>query len=207
MKNTTKQVLGKNLKRHLAAAKMSQVELAKALGVAQSSVSLWLNGATAPRADMLDKICKVLGLSRGDLILDRSTSSVDTALGKYIPLYNSIYADKNPLSDGNIVRMLAVDSTVKADLGIIVSSDSMSGAGIFPGDIAFFTKSYTFQEGRIYAVWLIEEEAVILKKVYIKNNQYVLVSENNSLAPIFIEFGKAFIIGELAGIYKEWKYE
>ena len=127
-----------------------------------------------------------------------------TALSKTVPLYNSYYAN---IASRNIERLIAVDNSVKADFGIIVSSDSMSEIGICPGDVAFFTKDCRYIEGHIYAVWIMGKDSVILKKVYVQHNNYVLVSENKDIPPIVVENNEALIIGELLALYKEWKWD
>lgn len=207
MKKTTQQVVAENLQRILDAKGISQSDLARGIDVHPSTVSVWLRGEGAPRADTVDKICTYLHITRADLILDTDISSGDSVQYKTIPLYNSIYSDMNPLADTNIARMLAIDESEDADLAIIVSSYSMDGMGIEPGDIALFKKDYRFTDGRVYAVWLIDLEEVILKRVYKQNDQYTLLSANPNLAPLNIDIGKAFIIGELSGIRKKWKWD
>ena len=46
---------------------LTQQEVAAALHVEQSSVSMWETGKTTPRADMLPRIAKLLGCTVGDL--------------------------------------------------------------------------------------------------------------------------------------------
>ena len=82
----------------------------------------------------------------------------------------------------------------------------MAEAGIEPDDVAFFKKDFDFVNGRIYAVWITGSESVILKRVFESNNVYVLNSENTHIAPIVVGNSEAFIIGELFGIYKRWKW-
>lgn len=207
MKKTTKQVLAENLQKQLNIAGISQTDLANAIGVHPSSVSVWLKGEAAPRASTVDKICKYLHISRADLILDSDIGSMDMARSKSIPLYNSIYSDANYLADSNIERMFVVEEKFNADFGIIVASYSMADAGVEIGDIVFFRKDHAFVEGRIYALWLTGNESVILKRVYDKDTHFVLVSENINMAPLVIDKNDAFIIGELSGIYKEWKWD
>ena len=206
MNTTTKSILARNIKKYLEQRGMMQKDFAKEIGATPSAVTQWLQEKTSPQADMVDNICRVLKISRSELVQDPDSLPPNTATSKTIPLYNSIYSEHNYFSDSNVERHIAVDSSVKADFGIIVASESMSDAGINPTDIAFFTKDYKFKEGRIYAVWMIGSESVILKRVYIKKNHYVLMSENSNMAPIVLEMNEAFIIGELTGIYKQWKW-
>ena len=204
MNNTTQQLIAKNLRKYLDNTGTSQAELADALGVHASNVTLWLKEKTTPRPEMVDKICRYFKISKEELMRDPNQ---DLAVSKTIPIYHSIYRNNEYFDDSNIERYLAVDQSVKADFGIIVYSDSMSDAGINPGDIAFFTKDYTFKEGHIYAVWITGKDSVILKRVYHQGTNFVLISENANESPMVIDHNHAFIIGELFGIYKEWKWD
>lgn len=205
MNTTTKSVVAKNLQRHLDAANMSRSDLARKLDVTPATVSYWLKAHSAPRADMVDRICKVLKITRADLTLDHDELSRDRATSKSIPLYNSIYAEETPFTDSNIVKYFALDNSIKADFGIIVSSSSMTGAGADIGDIVFFDKEYTFVEGNIYAVWVIGANSTAFKRVFIRDDKYILVSEHPNTFPLVIGTNEAFIIGEMVGLYKRWK--
>ena len=204
MKMTTQQLIAKNIRKYLDDTDTTQAELADALGIHPSNVTLWLKEKTTPRADMVDKICRYFRISKEELLRDPDN---DFAISKSIPIYHSIYRGKEYFDKSNIERYIAVDNAVKADFGIIVYSNSMSEAGIWPGDIAFFTKDYNFVDGRIYAVWISDKDAVILKQVYHQNDNFVLISTNINEAPLVIDHNDAFIIGELFGIYKEWKWD
>ena len=207
MKKTTQEIMAINLQRLLDTAHMNQTDLAEKLEVTSAAVSLWVLGKSVPRASMVDKICKVFNISKEELLRDPDKASMNLAESKVIPLYNSNYHLHKFQDSESIERYMAVDNTVKADFGIIVSSDSMSDAGIVPGDIAFFKHNFKFISGRIYAVWIEGAESVILKRVYPQNNSYVLISENANIPPIVVENNKAIIVGELFGIYKEWRWE
>ena len=56
------------IKKARVARGMSQVELAKRIGVGQSAVSMWETGNAMPRAGKLKEIAEVLGCSVGELI-------------------------------------------------------------------------------------------------------------------------------------------
>lgn len=207
MNTSTKSILAKNIRQHLDKNGMTQIEFARAIDTVPSTVTAWLQGKTSPHADTVDKICRVFNITRAELVQDNEALSKKYTSPKYIPLYNSIYSDHKYFDDSNVERYITVDQSVTADFGIIVASQSMSDAGIEPGDIAFFTKDYDFLNGRVYAVYIIDEESVILKKVYDDNDRYILMSENSNMAPLSLEKKRVLIIGELFGIYKEWKWD
>ena len=48
-------------------AGLSQKEVAKALGVSNKTVHCWENGITSPRAEYIDALCALYGVSYDDL--------------------------------------------------------------------------------------------------------------------------------------------
>lgn len=50
------------------AAGLSQYDVAKALGVHQTAISLWENGKTAPRASLLPKLAKLYNCTIDELL-------------------------------------------------------------------------------------------------------------------------------------------
>ena len=69
---TMNEIFSRNLRNMLYARNRSQVELAKALKVTETSVSYWVNGSVVPRHKTVDKICQFLNCSRDDLMVDHS---------------------------------------------------------------------------------------------------------------------------------------
>ena len=174
------------------------------VGVTSGAVSGWCQGKVMPRKHKIDKICEVLHCTYSDLIIERNILSNNYhAKHKVLPLYSSVSAGSGFFADANIEKYIAVDDSISADFAVKVAGDSMINAGIDDGDIAFIKKDFNFKEGNIYAVWQIGEELSYLKRVYIKNNAYFLVSENPAHHPIVIENNEAFVLGELVGLYKD----
>lgn len=58
------------------AAKLSQIELAKILGVSQSAVAAWENGAAFPNASKLPTLAKVLECTIDDLFSPEEQESM-----------------------------------------------------------------------------------------------------------------------------------
>lgn len=65
-------VFSKNLRYYLSKNNMTQVELAKKLGVGTTSVYNWCNGIKTPRMDKVDAMCELFSCRRSDLIEDKS---------------------------------------------------------------------------------------------------------------------------------------
>ena len=69
---TMNEIFSSNLRNMLYARNKTQIELAKAVGVSESSVSFWVNGTTVPRHKTIDAICQYLRCSRDDLMQDHT---------------------------------------------------------------------------------------------------------------------------------------
>ena len=72
MKRTVKEVFSENLRNRLYLKDKSQAQLARFVGVSQTSVSHWVNGEILPRPKMIDQICVFLGCTSDDLMTDHS---------------------------------------------------------------------------------------------------------------------------------------
>ena len=57
-----------NIKRLMFEKDLTQQELADKLGVTRSAVSAWCTGIRMPKAEMIDKLCDVLGTDRSGLV-------------------------------------------------------------------------------------------------------------------------------------------
>lgn len=58
-------------------AGLSQVEVAKKLGITDAAVSMWENGKTYPRTAFLSKLAQIYGCTVDEMLADQSTQDVD----------------------------------------------------------------------------------------------------------------------------------
>lgn len=73
-----KTIFSENLRDKLIAKNRTQAQLAKFLGVSQTSVSHWCNGEVMPRSNMVDRIAAFLVCSSDELMTDH-TKEVELA--------------------------------------------------------------------------------------------------------------------------------
>lgn len=64
-------IFSKRLRYYLNKYEMTQVELAKKLGVGTTSVYNWCNGIKTPRMDKVDSMCELFHCKRSDLMEDK----------------------------------------------------------------------------------------------------------------------------------------
>lgn len=67
----TQRIFSDNLKYYLKLNNKTQLDLANAIGVSNTTINNYVKGYNAPRMDKVDKICKYLGVSRSDLIEEK----------------------------------------------------------------------------------------------------------------------------------------
>ena len=71
----TQRIFSNNLKYYLKLKNKTQLDLANAIGVSNTTINNYVKGYNTPRMDKVDKICKYLGISRSDLIEEKSTKT------------------------------------------------------------------------------------------------------------------------------------
>lgn len=61
-------IFAENLNKLIERKGMTQADVAAAIGVSESAVSLWCAGKTTPRMSKVDKLCELFGCSRAALV-------------------------------------------------------------------------------------------------------------------------------------------
>ena len=72
-------IFARNLNAMLDRRGLTQVDIANALGVTESSVSLWCNGKNTPRMSKVDKLCTLLRCTRSALLTENGPQIADEA--------------------------------------------------------------------------------------------------------------------------------
>ena len=197
------EILAENLSEIMHRKSISQNALARKLDVSPTVVNKWCRGISMPRPDSIDNICRVLNITRSDLLTDKTSIpnlSIPAAYG--VPILGNICAGKGIVAEESYRGMFFVDHSIRADYCLEVEGDSMKDANIFHGDIAFLRKNYEFFNGGIYAVVYGTEGNAVLKRVYKQGDALLLMPCNQLYDPISVPADEPFTIcGELVGVY------
>lgn len=171
---------------------ISQDELAQLTGYKdRSSITKIESGKVDLAQSKILLFAKVLGTTPADL-MGLTTSNNDSLSpdvipleSKTIPILGSV-ACGTPIFDPSDGIQVKVPASFHADFGLYAKGDSMIGADIHDGDLVFFMKQPTVENGQIAAVFIDNE--VTLKRVYYQQGErLVLQAENASVPPIIIE--------------------
>ena len=206
--------VGERIKKvRLDTLNMSQVDLAKTIGVSKQTLYKYENNIiTNIPTDKIEAIARLAGVSPSYLMgwkTDHKTTdlsrfpgvSVPAAYG--IPIFGEICCGNGVFAEDNYRGLFFIDQSVKADGCLIVRGDSMIDAGIQDGDIAFLKKDFDFEDGHIYAVLITGENLLSLKKVYMKRQALLLCPCNPAYEPQLVGPDEASIVAECCGFYHE----
>ena len=146
---------------------LSQDDLAKTLGLAKSSISMYEKGKRKPSFEVLESLADFFNVDM-DYLLGKTDKTTFIPLShgaslKKVPMLGYAAAGK-PLENLNqAVFYVDIENKYDVDFCITVSGDSMIGANIFDGDIIFIKKASEVANGRIACVQ-IDREKVCLKR-------------------------------------------
>ena len=116
-----------------------------------------------------------------------------------VPVLGRVPAGPVDLAVEDIEGYVPVQSRGSGDLfALTVQGESMSGAGIMPGDIAIVRHQPTANPGDI-VVALIGDEATV-KRLRFNNNEVVLQPENPDFQPIIPDPSELVILGKVIEI-------
>lgn len=155
----------------------SQLHLSKLVGLSAGAISMYEIGKREPDIQTLNKICDVLMVDVKDLI----TSDIPAGFEplppmKAIPLVGTIACGEPILAEQNISEYIPAPADVKADFALRCKGDSMTGAGIYDGDLVYIRKQSTVENGQIAAVRIGDEAT--LKRVQMIDDLMILAPEN-----------------------------
>ena len=176
--------LGSRIKQLREDRELSQVELAKILGVTDKAVSTWENDLKVPRMGTLELLAKYFGVTKSYIIEGtefKQNAGIPIITTVKVPLLGNIACGSPVLAVENIEDYIDMDKSVHADFALRCKGDSMINARILDGDIVYIRKQDNIENGEIAAVLIDECNSVseaTLKRVYIYDDKIRLCAEN-----------------------------
>lgn len=202
-------LLGQRIKDRRIELKYTQAELAEMVGYTSDSIITKIEkGEADPPRSKIIALAKALMVDpaflmgwaddEGNTDLSKIPGIIPLHKARRIPMVGTIACGSPIWADENISSYYVVDKHLNADFCLRVKGDSMINEGIREGDVAFFKKTSTVNNGNIAAV-LIGCEAT-LKKFYKTDKGIILQSANDKYPPMIINGNDAeeiLILGKL----------
>lgn len=196
-------LLAINLKQLRGKHKLTQEEFAVKLGIARSTYSGYETGKTEPDNETLQKIADYFEVST-DYLLGRTDSKFPHGLQLHnpvnmvrLPILGAVRAGEPILMNDNIESYIEIESDVlrgKQGFVLRVKGDSMTGDGIFDGDLAIIELKEEVETNEIAVVAINNEEAC-LKRVECLDGICTLSSSNSAYKPMMYKADVIHIIG------------
>ncbi len=77
-----KEIMAKNIRYYMKVFNVTQTEICNTLGIKMPTFSDWVNAKTYPRIDKIELMANYFGISKSDLVEDRSRSSKEYYLNE-----------------------------------------------------------------------------------------------------------------------------
>lgn len=170
-----------NLKMYREQKGLSQADLAKMLGISQSTVGMWENGKNRPRVQVLEKLTEIFGVTTNDLIgtPSRSGAVKIPVLGK-VAAGIPIEAVEDILDYEEITPEMANGGEYFA---LRISGNSMEPR-MRDGDVVIVRKQEDVDSGSV-AIVLVNGDDATCKKFVRHDNGVSLISLNPAYPPMF----------------------
>lgn len=203
----TKIIFSKNLSRLLDINNITQLEFAKRMNVAASTVSSWCNGEKMPRMDKVEWMAEFFGVPRTDLISETTQKQMIIPKGfspmpetTRVPRIGRIACGDPITTEENIEDYDEVLKSWHADFTLVCCGDSMLPK-IEDGDVVAIRSQPTVENGEIAAVRIGDEAT--LKQVFLHDGFIELRplnSEYRSIIKAYDEMEDIHIEGKAVGL-------
>lgn len=164
---------------------LSQADLAKKLGVAKSTISMYELGKREPDFETMESLADLFNVDM-NFLHGKMGSETFPTLPPYdniiplqkqrIPILGEVAAGKPIFM--NEEREVYVDTPIKADFAVIARGDSMTGAKIMNGDLVFIRQQAIVDNGEI-AVVAIDDEATLKRFYYYQEKALMILKAEN----------------------------
>jgi len=206
MKNTElNKKAGIRLKELRLSKNMTQTELAEKLGVTHPTIVRYEKGDVgAMKTSIISKLANIFDVSPIYILgMDLKDINAEPVIKvNRLPILGNVCAGDGIWCEENFEGYFYMDKKVSnADFALIVNGNSMNGDNICDGDKAFVKKTSIVDNGKIAVVLLKENNEVMIKRVFFKEDHAVLQPSNPNYEPIVTT--DFLILGELVGVYHE----
>ena len=168
-------IFSENLKRLFYKQDKTQIELAKYLGVSNTTVNNYVKGYNMPRMDKIDGICRFFGISRSDLISDLPAKEK----GLKIPVLGKIIAGVpiEAITDILDYEEIDKDMALRGDFFALKVTGRSMEPTIKENDIVIVRQQPDVENGEIAVVMVNGNEAT-LKRIRIQADGIWLMPDN-----------------------------
>lgn len=178
-------IFSKKLKYYLKLRNKTQLDLAKAIGVSNTTINNYVKGYNTPRMDKIDKICNYLNIERSNLLEDKEESN-NTSQGIKIPVLGTVAAGIPISAVEDILDYEEIPQSWQNQgefFGLRIKGDSMK-PDINDGDTVIVKQQSTANNGDV-VIALVNGDDATCKKFEKLDNGIMLISNNSEYSPMY----------------------
>jgi len=178
-------IFSKKLKYYLKLRNKTQLDLAKAIGVSNTTINNYVKGYNTPRMDKIDKICNYLNIERSNLLEDKEENN-NTSHGIKIPVLGTVAAGIPISAVEDILDYEEIPQSWQNQgefFGLKIKGDSMEPR-MESGDVVIVKQQSDANSGDTVIV-LVNGDDATCKRLEKIDNGIMLVSTNPKYPPMF----------------------
>lgn len=178
-------IFSKKLKYYLKLRNKTQLDLAKAIGVSNTTINNYVKGYNTPRMDKIDKICNYLNIERSNLLEDNEENN-NTSHGIKIPVLGTVAAGIPISAVEEILDYEEIPQSWQNQgefFGLKIKGDSMEPR-MESGDVVIVKQQSDANSGDTVIV-LVNGDDATCKRLEKTDNGIMLVSTNPKYPPMF----------------------
>ena len=178
-------IFSKNLKYYLKLRNKTQLDLAKAIGVSNTTINNYVKGYNTPRMDKIDKICTYLNIERSNLLEDNEKRNIKPQ-GIKIPVLGTVAAGIPISAVEDILDYEEVPQSWQNQgefFALKIKGDSMEPR-MESGDVVIVKQQSDANSGDTVIV-LVNGDDATCKRLEKTDNGIMLVSTNHKYPPMF----------------------
>lgn len=197
--NKVRLALANNLNEELNKRRMTVADLAKALGISDSTVRSWANAEKYPRIEKIQQLADFFHITRSELISSKPDNVIPVTKTVKIPLLGEIACGDPILAEENIEEYIdePVNYLPSGKCFYLKAKGNSMKPTIPSGSKVLIRQQPDVEDDEIAAVLMTETNEATLKRVKRSNGTMFLMPDNPEFTPIIVgEDNPARILGK-----------
>lgn len=184
-----KDIMSKNLKYYIERSGKNQTDIARELGIPETTMSNWIKSKTYPRADKIQLLADYFGISRSSLTEEQPTN-IEPIRPRVIkiPILGEIACGEPLYVEENFAgyREEIADFVPNGNMFYLIANGDSMEPTIPNGAYVMVREQPTVENGEIAAVLVNGNTEATLKRVKKQSGIVLLVPDNPKHEPIIV---------------------
>lgn len=203
-----KEVMGRNIQKHMDLNGVSRTKLSKDLGVSYSTISDWINGKTYPRIDKIEMLADYFGIEKSNLVENPHNLSniIEVSQVKSVPIISEVACGQPIFAEDNYDDSIpySVDLLPSGKVFFVKAVGDSMEPTIKPDELVLVREQDVVENGEIACVvFEAEGSYATLKRLRKQDGRVMLMPDNTNHLPYELKEGdNVRILGKAVFVIK-----